>query len=92
VPNAEGAEFTIRDCGGSANHYCSALIYLIRAKHSLIKSSRLDLVRHADSDVTYTERGIKDYSNCSIREHVAATRAEVNSLLTIYGGKRPRAP
>ena len=51
VPNANGDEFRIRDCGPAANHYCSGLIYLVRAKRSASKSTRLDLVLHADTDV-----------------------------------------
>ena len=91
VPNANGDEFRIHDCGYAANHYCGALVSLIRAKHSANKAERLDLVRLADTDVAYTERGIKDYPKCSIREHVDATRAEVNNLLVLYGGRRPKA-
>jgi hypothetical protein len=91
VPNTDGDQFRMQACGPGANHYCGALIQLIRAKHAPNKSARLDLVGHADADVAYTERAIKDYPQCSIREHVAGTRAEVNSLLIIYGGKRVRA-
>ncbi len=91
VPNANGEEFWIRDCGPAANHYCSGLIYLVRAKHSAHKSTRLELVLHADTDVAYTERAIKDYPQCSIREDVARSRAEVNNLIFMYGGKRPGA-
>jgi hypothetical protein len=91
VPNLTGDEFYIRDCGPAANHYCSALIYMVRAKHTSNKQSRLGLLGHADVDVRYTERAIADYPNCSIREHVASTRAALNNLMTIYGFKRPRA-
>jgi hypothetical protein len=91
VPNLTGDEFYIRDCGPAANHYCSALIYIVRAKHTGNKQSRLGLLGHADVDVKYTERAIADYPNCSIREHVVSTRAELNNLMTIYGFNRPRA-
>jgi len=91
VPNADGDEFRMLECGPATNHYCGGLIELIRAKHSTSKSSRLDLIQRADANVSYTERGINNYPRCSIREHVAATRAEVNNLLVTYGGKRPSA-
>jgi hypothetical protein len=91
VPNAQGGEFHIVDCGPAANHFCSGLIYIIRAKSQMNKSARLDLLGHADTDVRYTEKAIADYPRCSIREHVVATRAELNNLLTIFGSKRPRA-
>jgi hypothetical protein len=63
------------DCGPAANHYCSALIYIIRAKHTGNKNVRLVHFGRADVDVKYTERAIADYPKCSIREHVASTRA-----------------
>ena len=91
VPNARGGEFAIVDCGPAANHFCSGLIYMIRAKGHVTKQTRLDLLGHADTDVRYTEKAIADYPNCSIRESVASTRAELNNLFTIYGVKRPAA-
>jgi len=91
VPNADGPEFRMSDCGPAANHYCGALIQVIRAKHTSNKSSRLDLLGHANADVSYTERGIQDYPRCSIRQDLAATKAEISSLIAIYGGKRPGA-
>jgi hypothetical protein len=87
VPDAKGDEFTIRDCGPSANHYCPGLIYLIRGKGPAAKGKPLPPIQRADIDVAYTERGIAGYSKCSIRAHVDATRAEINQLLRIYGGK-----
>ena len=91
VPDAQGDEFKIRGCGVAVNHYCPGLIYLIRGKHSGAKGKALPLIQHADLDVAYTERGIADAPKCSIREHVEATRAEVDHLLRIYGGKPARA-
>jgi hypothetical protein len=87
VPDTQGDEFRIRDCGYAANHYCPALIYLIRGKHSSAKQKPLPLIQHADIDVRYTEQAIADYPKCSIREHVDATRAEINHLLRMYGSK-----
>ena len=91
VPDAKGDEFRIRDCGPAANHFCPALIYLIRARGNVKKQERLGLLGRADVDVRYTERAIADYPKCSIREDVAGTRAQLNSLMTMYGFKRPRA-
>jgi hypothetical protein len=87
VPNTEGDEFRIRDCGPSANHYCPGYLYLIRGKHASKKRDALENFQHADIDVRYTEGSIADYPNCSIREHAAATRQEINHLLRLYGGK-----
>lgn len=91
VPDAKGDDFHIRDCGPAANHYCSGLIYMIRAKHTSKKSDRVGLLGRADTDVRYTEKAIADYPKCSIRESVTSTRAELNSLYSIYGLKRPVA-
>ena len=87
VPDTQGEEFRIRDCGVAANHYCPGLIYLIRGKRQTKKNNALPLIQHADIDVRYTESGIAGSPNCSIREHVDATRAEINHLLRMYGGK-----
>jgi hypothetical protein len=87
VPNTQGEEFRIRDCGVAANHYCPGLIYLIRGKRQTKKNNALSLLQHADIDVRYTESAIAGSPNCSIREHVDKTRAEINHLLRMYGGK-----
>lgn len=87
VPGAQGDEFTIRDCGPLANHYCPGLLYLIRGKGPAAKGKPLPFFRVADENVAYTEKGIAGYPNCSIREHVEATRVEVNHLLRMYGSK-----
>ena len=87
VPDAQGDEFKIRDCGVFVNHYCPALISLIRGKNSAAKGKGPSLIRVADSDVAYTENGIAGYPRCPIREHVDATRAEINRLLRRYGSK-----
>jgi hypothetical protein len=92
VPGATGPEYQINDCGVAANHYCPGILYLIRAKSYAYRSSRGSLLEHADIDIAYTERSIKDSPSCSIRGHVAASRAEVNNLLSIYGNKRPKSP
>jgi hypothetical protein len=91
VPGATGDDFRIRDCGPAANHFCSGLIYMIRARGNVKKQTRLDLLGHADVDVRYTEKAIADYPKCSIREDVANARAEVNNLMTMFGFKRARA-
>jgi hypothetical protein len=49
------------------------------------KAKALPLIGIADNDVAYTERGIANYPRCPIREHVEATRAEINHLLRLWG-------
>lgn len=89
VPDAQGDEFKIRDCGVFVNHYCPALISLIRGKRSAARGK--PLIGLADAGVAYTEKGIAGYPKCPIREHVDATRAEINRLLHMYGSKPARA-
>jgi hypothetical protein len=90
VPGASGPEYKINACGSLVNHYCPGLLYLIRSKSSANKSRRVSLLEHASIDIGYTEQGIKEYPQCSIRGHVAAARAEVNTLMSIYANKRPK--
>lgn len=86
VPGVSGPEFHIANCGPGANHYCSALIYMVRARTRGTKNERLGLLGEAEGDLRYTEQAIAAYPNCSIREHVAKTRNDLNSLLKIYRG------
>jgi hypothetical protein len=88
VPNATGREFRIEDCGPGMNHYCSGLMYVIRAKAVVgNKKARMDLLGHAATDIQYTENAMKDYPQCPLREHVAASKAQVLDLQKIYGGQ-----
>lgn len=87
VPNAVGPQFTIIDCGPSANHYCPGLVWLLRGRNPTKYGKPLPWLRRADVDIAYTEKGIKDYPSCSIRSHVGASRASLNNLLRLYGGK-----
>jgi len=89
VPGAEGEEFRIRDCGPLANHYCFGLTYLLRAKKFTGKGKPIGQLQGAYHDIRGTEIVIKDYPQCSIREHVTASRAEVEHLLRMYGAKPP---
>jgi hypothetical protein len=91
VPNASGEEFNWHDCGPAANHYCGSLLSIIRARHETNKAYRAVKLGAADMDLRYTERGIAGYPNCSIRDHVASTRLELNNLFAVYGMKRPVA-
>jgi hypothetical protein len=95
VPNATGPEFNFppqSQCGPAMNHYCPGLLQLIRAKRASNKRDRFYNFGQADANIRYTENAIKDYPSCALREHVAASRAELNSLMTVFGyqGRRPK--
>ena len=90
VPNAEGPEFRMPpDCGPGTNHYCTGLVRLMRAKNAS-GNNRLALLRMAADDVNYTRGGIAAYPKCGLRDHVEASKAEVDVLLRIYGGAQSR--
>ena len=88
VPNATGEEFNLPpSCGPGTNHYCSGLIHLNRAKATGNRNKAVSELGQAEGDIRYTENWIKPYPNCPLRDHVAASRAEVNALLTANGVK-----
>jgi hypothetical protein len=94
VPNATGPEFGFppqTQCGPAMNHYCPGLAQLIRVKRATKKGERFSNLWQADANIRYTENAIKDYPNCPLREHIAASRAEVNHLMSVFGYKGPRA-
>jgi len=88
VPDAVGPEFNIPPgCGYAMNHYCDGLVLLIRAQHAANKSGRLSLLGQADQNIRYTEGSIEGHPQCPIREHVEQSRARVEDLFAIYGGR-----
>jgi hypothetical protein len=91
VPDTSGDDFRIIDCGPAANHYCSSLIYIIRSKRQPNKNSRFNYLSSADIDLHYTEKAIAPYPNCSIRDHVRGTRAQLEELMKLYGYNRKRS-
>lgn len=57
-----GYEFSIpnKSCGYSMNHYCGALVAMIRAqKLSLPKSERVGYIQKAVKEINYTIHGMK---------------------------------
>ena len=94
VPGAIGPGYSIprAECGDWTNHYCAGLVHLNRFKATANKSKNLSHLGLADSDIRYTEQGIKDFPRCPIRDHLAASRAEVNTFMSLYGVKRPKNP
>ncbi len=88
VPNTDGDEFHVHNCGASWNHYCGGLLNIMRAKSSTADNkARMINLSAAANVIRYTENGIKDYPRCSIREHIEASKAEVLILQKVYGGK-----
>ena len=93
VPNSTGAQFNFpASCGPGMNHYCGGLVKLIRAKHAPNKQQRMSLLGGAATDIRYTENAMKDFPGCPIRDHVAASKVEVNNIIRLYGGAAPSSP
>lgn len=91
VPDLQGDDFRIIDCGPAANHYCSSLIYMLRAKGHVNKRTRFDLMSSSDIDLHYTEKAIAPYPKCNIREHVQQSRVQLEQLMKLFGYNRPRS-
>jgi hypothetical protein len=90
VPGAVGPEYQMQNCGVGMNHYCGGLVSLLRAKNPVYRAQRVTLLDGAYTDILYTEKWMKaePAPNCSIRAHVQSTKAEVETLMKIYGVKR----
>ena len=89
VDGVSGPEYSIgRSCGPGMNHYCGALVSLIRAKRvSGNSNERLKQLSMAKTDVVYTLKWMEPYPACQIRDHVKATLTEIEMQMKIYGTK-----
>lgn len=85
VPNAKGDAYRPLQCGPGTNHYCPGLVWLLRAKLQRDSRKKSGLLDTAANDVQYTEQWISSYPNCSIRNHVKATKVEVEMLRRVFG-------
>lgn len=77
-----GYEIPVKSCGYITNHYCPALVELIRANKSFadrgVRKQHLMVVR---KETLYTLNGIKDFPACPIRAHVESTLKQVDTSL-----------
>jgi hypothetical protein len=77
-------------CGPGSNHYCFAVLHLVRAKRTVgDKKKKVTYLRVARDQTRYTKEGIEKFPNCSIRDHVNNTWNEVNAMLIGLGEKNP---
>ena len=86
---AQGPQYRIgRDCGPMMNHYCGALVELLRAKKSAgDRIKRLTHLKLARESAIYTHSGMEKYPSCSIRDHVMRSMREIDSMITGLGAK-----
>lgn len=84
MEKVEGPQYEIprSTCGVYTNHYCPALIELIRANKSFgnpgLRKQHLVVARR---ETLYTLNGIKSFPSCPIRGHVESTLREVETSL-----------
>jgi hypothetical protein len=86
---AKGPAFDIPPgCGPGMNHYCPALVHIMRARGQLDMQKRNALLTMAEKNVLYTLKWMEPYPNCPIRTHVEQTKTEIEALRrTIRLGK-----
>lgn len=90
LPGAKGPEYELpRNCGSGMNHYCPGLVYLIRAKNPALIKYRAQNFGMAKAGTGFMENALKSYPACPIRDHIEATRAEIQRLSIQYGTGRP---
>jgi len=89
VEGASAPEFNIpRGCGPGMNHYCFALVELIRGRRAVgNRGQRLTHLKSSRDQTLYTVRAMEKYPDCPIRAHVEKTLNEVNALLMGLGQK-----
>jgi hypothetical protein len=89
IEGASAPEFNIpRGCGPGMNHYCFALLELIRGKGTIgNRRERMTHLQLAREQTLYTLRGMEKYPHCPIRGHVENTLNEVHALMMGTGKK-----
>ncbi len=87
LDGAKGPEYEIpvSSCGVYMNHYCPALLEVIRANRSFGKPGlRKHHLTVARKETLYTLRGMKDFPACPIREHAESTLRQVEGSLKAF--------
>ena len=88
--NYKGPEYEIsrKLCGVGTNHYCPALVELLRANRSFGNTkARRGYLGAARQGTLYTLKAIEGYPNCPIRGHAEGTLHLVDPLWRAAGGK-----
>lgn len=84
MPNVSGPPYEIprKTCGVFMNHYCPALIEVIRANESFDNlGARKQHLTVARRETLYTLNGMKGFPNCPIRSHAESTLRQVEESL-----------
>jgi hypothetical protein len=86
--DVQGPEYEIprSSCGVYMNHYCPALLEVIRANKSFNKPGvRKQHLTVARRETLYTLNGMKDFPACPIRAHAESTLKQVETSLRNLG-------
>lgn len=79
----------IQGCGVGMNHYCSALVEFNRAQSTLDRFKKTYKLEAVLRGVEYTLGWMKEYPNCSIRQHVEQTYVRVRAAFLSVGNPMP---
>jgi hypothetical protein len=88
MKGASGPEYSIdkRSCGSGTNHYCPALVELIRAKGQTVnRKARMGHLMEARNKTLYTIKRLEKFPGCTILGHVQGTLREVEGMLKGLG-------
>ncbi|MGA7800355.1 MAG: hypothetical protein WCC36_06050 [Gammaproteobacteria bacterium] len=86
--NYSQPQYHINNCGPGINHYCQGLIFLNIGERTFDNMrKKRSMLKRAKSTFHYTQRWIKQFPNCPIRGHVAASMRRVDMDLNILPKK-----
>lgn len=87
MKGVSGPQYSIdrRSCGPGTNHYCPALVEVIRAKRKVAdRTARFRHLTEARNKTLYTIRHLEKYPGCVIRGDVDSTLREIDGMLKGY--------
>ena len=81
--------YSIQNCGGGMNHYCSGLTYMMRAnKPGIPRAQKVDNLIHARKEIIYTLDRVTP--NCPILGDIQLADQRLRVMETSVGIKPPK--
>lgn len=78
--------YSIQDCGGGMNHFCSGLIYMMRAnKPGIHRTEKINILAQARVEIQYTLARVTP--NCPILTDVQIADRRLHVMETVAGIK-----
>lgn len=72
-------------CSPGMNHFCGALVDLMRARESMDKRQKAGYFRSAEKEILYTKRAMERYPQCPLRRDMERALAEAQAGLAVFG-------